>query len=86
MIVPPLTLNRINDLMYQVLTAQGDHVGNLKKIGAAWKFKAIGYEPDGSVVPGGGPLTDRHNTPLADLDEALLNAALNPAVSPTSPP
>jgi hypothetical protein len=84
--VLPLTLNRVNDLVYQVLSPQGLHVGYLKKIGAAWKFKAIGYEPDGSVVPGGGPLTERHNTPLADLDEALLNAALNPAVSPTSPP
>jgi hypothetical protein len=81
----PLTLSRVNDLVYQVLTAQGDPVGNLKKIGAAWKFKAIGYEPDGSVVPGGGPLTDLHNTPFADLDEAVLNAKLNPA-RPTSLP
>lgn len=81
----PLTLSRVNDLVYQVRTAQGAHVGNLKKIGAAWKFKAIGYEPDGEVVPGGGPLTDRHNTPFADLDEAVLNAKLNPA-RPTSLP
>lgn len=81
----PLTLSRVNDLVYQVLTAQGDPVGNLKKIGAVWKFKAIGYEPDGSVVPGGGPLTDLHNTPFADPDEVLLNAALNPA-RPTSLP
>lgn len=83
--MPPLTLNRVNDLVYQVLAAQGSHVGYLKKIGAAWKFKAVGYEPDGSVVPGGGPLTELHNTPFADLDEALLNATLNPA-RPTSLP
>jgi hypothetical protein len=81
----PLTLSRVNDLVYQVRTAQGEPVGNLKKIGTAWKFKAIGYEPDGEVVPGGGPLTDLHNTPFADLDEAVLNAKLRPA-RPTSLP
>lgn len=83
--MPPLTLSRVNDLVYQVLTAQGAHVGNLKKIGTAWKFKAIGYEPDGDVVPGGGPLTDLHNTPFTDLDEVVLNAKLNPP-RPTSLP
>ena len=81
----PLTLSRVNDLVYQVRTAQGAHVGNLKKMGATWKVKAIGYEPEGDVVPGGGPLTDLHNTPFVDLDEAVLNAKLNPA-RPTSLP
>ena len=72
----PLTLSRVNDLVYQVRTAQGAHVGNLKKIGAAWKFKAIGYEPEGEVVPGGGPLTDAHNTPFGTPDAQQVNAAL----------
>lgn len=71
-----LTLNKVNDLVYQVLTDQGDHVGNLKRIGAVWKFKAVGYEPNGDVIPGGGPLTERHNTVFATPDEGAVSAAL----------
>ncbi|MDO8373036.1 MAG: hypothetical protein Q7T39_14005 [Polaromonas sp.] len=55
---------------------QHGHVGNLKLIGGVWKFKAIGYGPGGEVIPGGGPLTGRHNTVLAAPDEALVNAVL----------
>ena len=60
----------------QVHTGAGLHVGNLKLIGGAWKFKAIGYDASGQVIPGGGPLTDRHNTVFAELDEAQVNAVL----------
>ena len=59
-----------------VSTKDGLHVGNLKLIGGAWKFKAIGYSASGQVIPGGGPLTDRHNCVLATLDEAEVNRAL----------
>ena len=59
-----------------LLTGTGLHVGNLKLIGGAWKFKAVGYDASGQVIPGGGPLTDRHNTVFAALDEAQLNAVL----------
>lgn len=41
-----------------LITAFGLHLVN---IGAVWKFKAIGYDAAGNVIPGGGPLTDRHN-------------------------
>ena len=61
----------------RVLTDAGLHVGNLKRIGGAWKFKAIGYDASGSVIPGGGPLTDRHNTGFAALDEADINRVLS---------
>ena len=61
----------------RVLTDAGLHVGNLKRIGGAWKFKAIGYEASGSVMPGGGQLTDRHNTGFAALDEAEINRVLS---------
>ena len=71
-----LTLQAVNAHVFCVLTAQGQHVGNLKLIGGIWKFKAIGYDADGSVVPGGGPLTDRHNTTFANADAALVNAEL----------
>ena len=67
-----LTLSKINDVAYQLLDAQGKHVGNLKLINAVWKFKAIGYDPKGDVIPGGGPLTDRHNMTFVDLDLAVL--------------
>lgn len=65
-----------NDLVCRVLTEQGAHVGNLKRIHAVWKFKAIGYEANGEVIPGGGPLTERHNETFVSLDEALVNARL----------
>jgi hypothetical protein len=71
-----LTLSRSNDLIYRVLTDQGEHVGNLKAINAIWKFKAIGYDQNGDVIPGGGPLTDRHNATFVTLDEAVISAAL----------
>ena len=73
-----LILNRLNNDVYLVLSDQGAHVGNLKSINGVWKFKAIGYDPKGDVIPGGGPLSDRHNTPFTALDEALINASLAP--------
>lgn len=78
-----LTLNRFNDLIYRVLTDQGEHVGNLKLINAVWKFKAIGYDPQGEVVPGGGPLTNGHNTTFATLDEVEFNTRLYQAIHPS---
>jgi hypothetical protein len=71
-----LTLSPVNDGVWQVNHRALGHVGNLKLIGSVWKFKAIGYGLGGEVVPGGGPLTDRHNTVLTEPDEALVNAAL----------
>lgn len=73
-----MKLTKFNDLVYRVLTDQGEHVGNLKLINAVWKFKAIGYDQNGDVIPGGGPLTDRHNTTFDALDEALISAKLGP--------
>lgn len=72
----PLTLQRVNDQVVAVLSAPGGHVGNLKLIGGVWKFKAIGYDSHGHVIPGGGPLTDRHNLRFAVLDEAVISATL----------
>jgi hypothetical protein len=70
-----LRLEPLNDGVWQVKHRELGHVGNLKLIGGVWKFKAIGYAAGGEVIPGGGPLTDRHNTVLAAPDEVLLNAA-----------
>ena len=56
-----------------MLTDTGLHVGNLKQLGSVWKFKAIGYDALGQVIPGGGPLTDRHNSLFVTLDEAEVN-------------
>lgn len=72
----PLTLHRVNDQLVRVLDRQGQCVGNLKRIGAVWKFKALGQDADGHLVPGDGPLTDRHNMTFAALDEAVVSAAL----------
>ena len=52
----------------------GLHVGNFKWVNGHWKFKAVGYGPAGHVMPGHGPLTDRHNTRFDRLDEATIRA------------
>lgn len=77
--MPELTLSKSSDLIYCVLTDSGEHVGNLKLINAVWKFKAIGYDQHGDVIPGGGPLTHRHNATFLTLDEAEISAGLNMA-------
>ena len=77
-LVQPLTLKPLQADVCQVLDARGLHVGNLKWIGAVWKFKAIGYGPAGKLIPGGGPLTDRHNTRFDSLDPDRVSAGLLP--------
>ena len=71
-----LTLYRLNDQLIRVLDGDGRCVGHLKQIGLLWKFKALGEDAQGQVVPGGGPLTGRHNLAFAVLDEAAVCAAL----------
>lgn len=77
--MPALQLRPVNAAVFAVHSADGAQVGNLKRVGAVWKFKAVGYEPDGSVVPGGGPLTERHNTVFTAPDPDAVNAALGSA-------
>ncbi len=71
-----LLLKSVNARVQRVLCADGRHVGNLKLIGNVWKFKAIGYDGDGAMEPGGGPLTDQHNMVFAQADVAELNVRL----------
>jgi hypothetical protein len=74
--VTALTLTPVNPDVYSVHGADGAHVGNLKRIGVVWKFKAIGYDAAGNVMPGGGPLTEKHNTAFAAPDTLEVNAKL----------
>ena len=79
MIAPmQLRLEPVSNAVFRVLTGEGAHVGNLKLSQGVWKFKAIGYDQRGAVLPGWGPLTDFHNTVLAFPDAALVNAMLVP--------
>lgn len=71
-----LTLTPVNPDVFSVHLPDGSHVGNLKRIGAVWKFKAMGYDAAGNLVPGGGPLTERHNTAFATPDAAEVSARL----------
>lgn len=73
---PPLTLRPVNNGVCAVLDAQGLLLGNLKRIGPVWKFKALGYTTSGEWVPGGGPLTARHNAVFERLDAAEVSARL----------
>lgn len=72
----PLRLSPVNDGVYAVLDAAGQPVGNLKRIGAVWKFKAVGTTPSGELEPGGGPLTHRHNLVFERPDAAEVSAGL----------
>lgn len=72
----PLTLSKVNDGVYRLLSGQGEHLGNLKLIQARWKFKAVGYGAQGKVIPGGGALTGRHNSNFDTLDLAVISATL----------
>ena len=72
------TLTAVNADVYRVLAPDGAHVGNLKRVGTVWKFKAIGYDAAGQLVPGDGPLTERHNTTFAAPDAAEVSARLGP--------
>ena len=77
-----LHLNHFNDAIVRVLTETNEHVGNLKLINGRWKFKAIGYDAHGDVLPGGGPLTDRHNLCFDALDAAHISRQLLAAPAP----
>ena len=65
----------VSDQVVSVYALTGEWVGNLKRIGSVWKFKAVGVDA-GQLVPGGGPLTHRHNETFAVWDEAAICAAL----------
>jgi hypothetical protein len=71
-----LTLSKTHALVCSVSITPFGHVGYLKLINGRWKFKAIGYDPHGDLIPGGGPLTNQHNTTFASLDEDDLMAKL----------
>ena len=72
----PLSLHPVNAGVFAVYAAAGLHVGNLKRIGAVWKFKAVGSTARGETVPGGGPLTERHNMVFERPDAAEVSAGL----------
>jgi hypothetical protein len=77
-VLRPLTLSRVDDGIYRVLAGDARHLGNLKLINGQWKFKAIGYGAQGELIPGGGPLTQQHNSCFARPDAAEISAALAP--------
>ena len=64
----------VNNDVYALHNPAGLHVGNFKWVNGQWKFKAVGYGPSGQLMPGHGPLTDRHKACFDRLDEALLRA------------
>ena len=72
--MPNSLLKPLNETVCALHDPSGLHVGNFKWLNGQWKFKAIGYGPTGQVMPGHGPLTDRHNACFDRLDEALIRA------------
>ena len=51
-------------------------MGQIKRINGTWKFKALWRDEVGDWVPGGGPLTDRHNATLDSTDAQGWQARL----------
>lgn len=80
----PLQLVAVNAAVVSIHTAEGAHVGSLKKVGGVWKFKAMGYSAAGGMEPGYGPLTDQHNMQFATLDAAEVSARLLGALGNTA--
>jgi hypothetical protein len=74
--MPGLTIGPDRGGVCAVLDAQGRQVGHLKLIGQRWKFKAIGHDDQGQVIPGGGPLTERHNMGFDRLDATEITTRL----------
>jgi hypothetical protein len=71
-----MTVTGSNESVCRVLDERGQRVGNLKLIGSLWKFKAIGYDESGAVVPGGRPFTDQHNITFATPAAEAISAGL----------
>jgi hypothetical protein len=72
----PLQLRPISDGAQFVITAQGVVMGQIKRINSTWKFKALWLDEVGDWVPGGGPLTDRHNATLDSTNAQHWQALL----------
>ncbi|MBD3893656.1 hypothetical protein [Hydrogenophaga sp.] len=72
----PMSLHPVNEGVFAVRDAAGQPVGNLKRIGSVWKFKAVGYTAAGEPEPGGGPLTAQHNRVFERPDASELSARL----------
>ena len=66
----------VNANVYSVHAPDGAHLGNLKRVGPVWKFKAVGYDASGGVEPGGGPLTEQHNMVFEAPDAREVDARL----------
>ena len=69
-------IQKINEGVCALHDPAGLHVGNFKWVNGQWKFKAVGYDESGAVMPGHGPLTDQHNLSFAELNAAHICAQL----------
>ncbi len=81
-----MKLVNINERVVQVQADDATPLGHLKHINGLWKFKALGFDDQGGLVPGGGPLTDVHNAVFETLDPAAIAAGLFPAISAPATP
>lgn len=74
--MPGLTIGTARGGACPVWDTSGRQVGNLKLVNGRWKFKAIGHDEQGRVVPGGGPLTEKHNMNFDLLDGPAIATRL----------
>ena len=81
-----MKLVNINPSVVQVQADDATPLGHLKRINGLWKFKALGYDDQGDLVPGGGPLTGMHNAVFETLDPTVIAARLFPVISAPANP
>jgi hypothetical protein len=74
--MPGMTIGAVRSGVCAVWDLQGRQAGSLKRIGQRWKFKAMGHDGQGQIVPGGGPLTGRHNMGCERLDVTQMTTRL----------
>lgn len=64
-----------NDL-HAVFDSKDRHVGLIKKLRNGWIFQAVGYDPAGFPMPGGGPCAERHGASVDQPTEATVERLL----------
>jgi len=74
--VDPIELFILRSDLQAVFDGLDRHLGMLKKSRGGWVFQAVGYDAEGSLVPGGGPCAERHGAPVDQPTGAVVERLL----------
>lgn len=76
----PLHVIRLRTDLHAVFEAGGLHIGVLKSVRGAWRFRAMGYDDDGAPQSGAGPAAFADGRAVAAPETASLRRILHVAV------